>query len=68
MITIDEIKDLPDSIKNEILDYAEYLAKKYDVKQNRQQNKKWTDVSARGVSKNETASETLVKMREEEKW
>lgn len=68
MITIDEIKDLPDSIKNEILEYVEYLIKKYNARRNNKQNGKWADVSSRGYSTGESSSETLDKLRREEKW
>lgn len=68
MITLEEIKNLPDPIKNQILDYAENLVEKYKARQKTQKTKTWVDVSARGRSIGESASETIVKLREEEKW
>lgn len=68
MITLEEIKKLPEPIQKEILDYAEYLVVKHKIKSSNQKESNWVDVSSRGRSSHEMASDTVVRMREEERW
>ncbi len=63
MTTFQEIENLPDPLKQEILDFAEYVIMKHNVV--RKKNTKWVDVKTRGESMNESASQTIVKMRNE---
>lgn len=62
-----KIEELPDEIKKEVFDYAEYLLEKYKQKK-RGGNNRWLKTVDRGTSKDEMASETIEKMRKEEKW
>jgi hypothetical protein len=71
MITIDKLNELPEKIKNDILNYAEFIMSKYDNlkdKNNIDSKKKWADVTSRGYSIKESASSTVLLNREEEKW
>lgn len=65
MSNIIKVEELPEHIKKEVLHYAEYLLNKY----NREKKERaWLKNLRRGNSKGEMASETIVKMRSEEKW
>lgn len=68
MKTIKELEKLPEPLKREVLDYAEYLSRKYNIDVKKQGKKKWADVSKRGSSKGETGSETVNRMRGEDRW
>ena len=68
MITIEEIKKLPEPIKKEVLDYAEYLITEHRIGNSKSRSSRWVDVSSRGRSKNQTTPETVIKLREEERW
>jgi hypothetical protein len=68
MTRIEELNQLPEPLKREVLDYAEYLLTKYGMKKQEKEREKWTDVSLRGRSVGETASETVTRMRKEERW
>jgi len=63
MKSIDDLNNLPESLKREVLDYAELLMKNYEVSQNRPTGKKWADISGRGKSKGITITETLLRER-----
>lgn len=68
MNSIDDLKNLPEPVKKELLEYADYLLAKYESKKMKISGKKWADVSTRGSSTGETAGETVIKLRREEKW
>jgi hypothetical protein len=68
MKNIEELQQLPEPLKREVLDYAEYLLKKYNVHGKVSDAKKWADVGSRGSSKGETGSETVIRLRSEERW
>ena len=68
MNSIDELKSLPEPVKKELLEYADYLLTKYESKVKKTTGRKWADVSSRGSSRGETASETVIKLRREERW
>ena len=63
MKTIKDLEKLPEPLKREVLDYAEYLTKKYNVDVKQQVKKKWADVRKRGSSIGETGSDTVNRMR-----
>ncbi len=67
MNRIEELNNLPENIKREVLDFAEYLLLKYDSK-NKKTEIKWADVRGRGRSMGETAGETVIRIRGDEKW
>jgi hypothetical protein len=67
MITMAELEKLPESVKREILDYAEYLAGKYRGRK-RASAGKWIPHIDRANAGGGTASGTVIKMREEERW
>lgn len=68
MTRIEELNDLPESLKREILDYAEYLLLKYRMRTKDSAGGGWADVRDRGRSLGQTASETVMRMREEHRW
>ena len=68
MITVKDIESLPDNIKTEVLDYAEYLLTKYGPYGQKINRTHWANVASRGRSINESASETVRRLREEERW
>ncbi len=68
MITIEKLNELPEKIKNEVLDYAEYLVSKYKTEVKKDSFIKWTDVSTRGSFTGESATETVLRNRENERW
>ena len=68
MNSLDELKNLPEPVKKELLEYADYLLAKYESKVKKPTGNKWADVSSRGCSSGETASETVLKLRREERW
>jgi hypothetical protein len=68
MITLEDMKSLLGSIKNKVLANAEYLLKKFGNKKYKGTGAKWADVASRGRSINETAAETVLFLREEERW
>jgi hypothetical protein len=68
MTRIEELNKLPEQLKREVLDYAEYLLGKYHADQKTQGEKKWADVRGRGRFSGETAGETVIRMRGEERW
>lgn len=68
MNSIEELKSLPEPVKKELLEYADYLLAKYESKKKKSTENKWADVSSRGSSRGETASETVTKLRREERW
>lgn len=61
-----KIDELPDQIKREVFNYAEYLMKKN--KKSAKIKKRWIKKINRGSSVGEMASETIEKMRKENKW
>lgn len=63
MIDIDK---LPEPIKKEVLDFADFLLTRYSEK--RLNNRTWLKDIKRGVSTGESASETVQRIRGEEKW
>ncbi|MFW5709881.1 MAG: DUF2281 domain-containing protein [Bacteroidota bacterium] len=67
MKTIKDLEKIPEPLKREVLDYAEYLSKKYNVDVKQQCKKRWADVSKRGSSQGETGSETINRMRGEDR-
>lgn len=67
MISIVELKNLPDEIKKEVLRYAEYLLEKNRITSTRRIEKKWADVTGRGSALGETASDTVIRLRREER-
>ncbi len=68
MNSIDELKKLPEPVKKELLEYADILMERYEKKSGKASGKKWADVSCRGVSKGESASDTVIRLRGEERW
>ncbi len=68
MTRIEELNKLPERLQREVLNYAEYLLTKYYAAQKTQGEKKWADVRGRGRFSGETASETVIRMRGEERW
>jgi hypothetical protein len=68
MNSIDDLKNLPEPVKKELLEYADYLLARYESKGKKVPGRKWVDVSTRGTSRGETASETVLKLRREERW
>ncbi len=68
MKNIEELQQLPEPLKREVLDYAEYLLMKYHSGEKGNGKKKWADMTRRGPSKGETGSETVIRMRGEERW
>ncbi|HPI23484.1 MAG TPA: DUF2281 domain-containing protein [Spirochaetota bacterium] len=67
MIKLEDIQRMPDEIKKEILDYAEYLIAKYQSERDGEEIR-WVDVRSRGRSIGEMASDTVVKLRNEARW
>jgi len=65
MISIADLENLPEEIKKEVLRYVEYLLDKNRITGTRR--KKWTDVTGRGATMGETASDTVVRLRREER-
>ena len=68
MTRIEELHDLPEPIKREILDYAEYLMNKYKDEKKGRSQKKWSDISKRGKPVEKSISETVIQQRSEEPW
>lgn len=68
MNSIDELNKLPEPVKKELLEYADILMAQYEKKAGKPSGKKWADVSGRGASKGETASDTVIRLRGEERW
>ena len=67
MNSIDELKKLPEPVKKELLEYADILLARYEHKMTKSSGKKWADVSSRGISKGESASDTVIRLRGEER-
>jgi len=67
MLSIVELENLPEEIKKEVLLYAEYLLEKNRIAGRQRIEKKWADVTERGSSMGETASDTVVRLRKEER-
>jgi hypothetical protein len=68
LLTIDKLNELPDKIRKEILNYADYLISKYNASEKNALGKKWAVVRSRGISKGESSSRTVIRNREEDKW
>ncbi len=68
MIKIEELQKLPEPLQREVMDYAEYLLQKYHADNREYVRRNWADVKKRGRSSGETASETVLRIREEEIW
>ncbi len=60
-----KIEELPDEVKDQVIEYAEFLLKKYKYKK---KESNWLERIDRGSSIYEMGSTTIEKMREEEKW
>lgn len=67
MISIKELENLPDEIQKEVLQYAEHLVEKRRIVGRKGKAKKWTDVRGRGATKGESASDTVIRLRREER-
>jgi hypothetical protein len=67
MTTLAELEKLPETIKAEVLKYAEYLLRA-ENKETSPKKSKWLRVVARGKAIGKTGSQTVVEMREEEQW
>ncbi len=68
MITMKKLNELPGKIKNDVLDYAEYLVSKYKAGEKKDGPIKWADVSTRLSSVGESATDTILRNRENERW
>lgn len=66
MNVINEIDKLPQHIQQEVFDYVEFLINKYQS--DPKLSDPWIKNIRRGKSIGESASETVVKMRNEAKW
>ena len=66
MMTLNDLAKLPEDIKREVLQYAEYLAEKSRIDRT-DERAQWADVSGRGASIGESAAETVARMRREER-
>lgn len=61
-----KLEEIPDEIREEVIDYAEYLMEKY--KKIKTIRGKWLKNVNRGRPIGEMASVTVEKTREEERW
>jgi len=68
MNRIDELNKLPEPVKKELLEYADILMARYESRLKGKSGRKWADVSKRGISRGESASDTVIRLRGEEKW
>ena len=71
MTTINEIEKLPQNLKQEILNFAEYLMQKHSEKNPKNQQSK-KEVFERKIDKIKISgmsmSDTIRQLRDEEKW
>jgi hypothetical protein len=67
MTTLADLEKLPASLKKEVLNYAEYLLRTADRVKSPKKSK-WLSIVERGTAKGKPASQTVIEMREEERW
>ncbi len=67
MISIKQLANLPEEIQKEVLQYAEYLLEKKQGVHRKDTSKKWTEVRGRGSPNGESATDTVIRLRREER-